>query len=204
MALDHGRYFLLSLLMTPACTDRSVDEDGEPERKLGDGCRALFEHYMSCYEDVYDTGYASESGGDYDPASYCDYLQTELVQEYGEPCARAVDDVYACLATLDCSVLGAGTEEACREEQERGRKSCPEVFPPCECAEFGASDGSCGLDCIACVDGNDYTIECTPVASDGTSMCTCRENGEVTEELTGVMDACFDVSTLARESCMFP
>jgi hypothetical protein len=131
MNLD-GRVFLLSLLLVPACTSRKAgDDDDDASRKLGDGCRALMDQYMACYEAEYDSeGYTYEStgydsGGEYDPEKYCDYFIDYYREAYGKNCAIAIDDLYACLARQDCDELeDADVEERCGAEEQKVEKYC--------------------------------------------------------------------------------
>jgi hypothetical protein len=209
MAYEPERLFLLSLLIGPGCVGRTAKDDddgGEPPRELGDGCRAYYEAALGCYEQYSDTGYTYETSGGYpyEPGSYCDYLETYFTEYYGEPCARAYDDMFACLAELDCTTLGSTFFEACPDAWERGNEACPGLFPACECSEYFSSDGMCGSECDTCLDGNRYAVECMEIASDGTSTCTCTVNGEVEQTFTDVVDPCNDFETIQHDRCMIP
>lgn len=207
MAYESERLFLLSLLIAPGCTGRTTtdDDEAQPKRELGEGCRAYYDAAIACYPD-YDTGYTYETSGDYPygPGSYCDYITNQFLDYYGEPCARAMDDVYACLAELECGQLGDGFLELCGDEWKRGHTTCPEIFPSCVCSEGWSSDGACSSDCGLCVDGKRYRAECTVDATGGTSTCTCYVNDVLTQTITGLVDPCNDFETTFHDRCMFP
>ena len=211
MRFEDGRLLLLSLALLPGCVGRaqgSDDDDdnngsgGESQRELGDGCKAAAGSYMSCYEGEYED---YETGEGYDLEEYCEESLRYVSMQYGEECARAQDDLFACIAELDCEALGEEDPfAACASALENGHERCPALFPTCDCSQWGSSDGSCGLDCWQCMDGTTRAMTCQgDPGGSGTSTCTCVVD-EVETSTFEATDACSDPRALAIENCGLP
>jgi len=192
------RRLLFSLLLVPACGPSvSVEDDptkpdgGDPE-KFESSCRSFYASYLTCYEGY---GYASSGGGyetvSYDPDEYVESICQMFEQyaaEYGTACIGAMEEVFACVSSLDCEEVfsddsdGAGyVPEPCRAVFEDASERCPELIPQCGSYGVGGFEG-CQVEVSACLDDNTYGVDCE--AGGATVMCACEVNGEVTREVS--------------------
>ncbi|MCR9159513.1 MAG: hypothetical protein ACE37F_22590 [Nannocystaceae bacterium] len=217
-----NRRFLFSLLLLPACEpavsdndDPRVPDGGDPE-KFEESCRDFYGSYLSCYEDAgytYDTGSYDSEG--YDPAEYIEAIcnsSEEYAQEYGTACVGALEEVFACMSSLDCAeVIGddsgdanAWVPEACRAVYESAVDRCPELLSQCGTVGVGGFEG-CSVEMSGCLDGNTYAVDCDEGGA--TQSCVCQVNGEVTAEATVSGDLeCFGEGwgTELEAACGFP
>ena len=191
----NDRRLLLSLLALPACgpsvppaaDDPRVPDGGEPE-KIESSCKASYQAMVSCYEEL---GYGSsgsgygESSGAYDPGVYIEAACAELEEYaamYGPGCAGAYEEVFACLASLDCSTMldwqsdeDAFVPEPCEAVYRDASERCPEGFPQCGVQELSFGSG-CEVTASSCLDGNTYGFRCSEPGV--TQSCECEVNGE--------------------------
>ncbi|MBV1857841.1 MAG: hypothetical protein KUG77_05465 [Nannocystaceae bacterium] len=221
-----NRRFLLSLLVLPAC-EPAVSSDDDPQTpdggnpaKFQSSCKAFYEGYYACYED-YD-GYASsgsyETGsyetGAYEPGEYTDYVCREsemYAAEYGTHCVGALEEIFACMSSLNCDELigsdsdGVGVfPQACRAVIVDASERCPEMVS--QCTGIGVGFDGCEIEVSGCIDGNTYGVDCDPGGA-ATRSCACERNGEVTREvLLGGELECFDEGFLdeVADACGFP
>lgn len=195
------RRLLLSLLLLPACgpaVPSSEDDPREPDGgdpdQFQSSCRKFFEGYQACYEGYGSSGYAYETGSydteSYDPAEYAEAIcesYEEYAAAYGRACIGAMEEVFACVSSLDCEVLygddadAAGfVPEPCRAVYADAASRCPEMIP--QCGSYGISGSLCDVEVSECIDGNTYGVTCD--AGGAGQSCRCALNGAVTREVT--------------------
>ncbi|MGH1342994.1 MAG: hypothetical protein ACRBN8_15635 [Nannocystales bacterium] len=197
----NDRGLLLSLLALPACGPSVADVDdprkpdgGEPEN-IESSCKAAYAASYACYDDL---GYGSSGGGyggygssgSYDPSEYIDEICESFGQyadAYGPGCAGAFEEVFACLASLDCSVLLARQEseasvpDPCQAVFLDANARCPDGIPLCgeRTISFAAA---CEVSASLCADGHSYSARCSEPGA--TQSCECDRNGEVVQTVT--------------------
>ena len=116
-----------------------------------------------------------------------------------DACLAAAQDVYECVAGLECAELGEYLEGGpqCEQELNAAEEACEDQI--CEEGGYGG-DGACGYE-IACPDQPVYSVDCT---IDG--GCECSIDGEVVGacddyELVCVADIPVDAAMM--ECCGF-
>ena len=190
---------MISLLVLPACRP-SVEEGDDPRKpdggepdKIESSCRAAYSALYGCYEEL---GYASSGGasgssGSYDRSEYVDEVCAN-VDEYagadGPACAGAYEEVFACLASLDCNAISqwqgdddSFAPEPCQAVFLDASERCPEGFGTC--ATYTSSSGpGCDQSAASCLDGNTYRVRCSEPGA--TQSCECERNGEVFQTVT--------------------
>jgi len=194
--------------------DPREPDGGDPEKILS-SCTAAYSAMLSCYEEVGDgsSGGGYESSGSYDPGEYIDELcgsTEEYVEMYGPGCAGAFEEVFACLASLDCTtILGwqesdAFAPEPCQAVFVDANERCPESFR--RCASQGVSfGGGCEVTASSCLEGETYGVRCSEPGA--TQTCECERNGEVEQTVTVAGDLECGTSELSDEltaACGFP
>lgn len=216
-----SRTLLVSLLALPACGS-AVEEDRDPQvpdggdpAKFDERCRSHLRSLYACYTEAY--GSVDESGvpdlEEYVEA-YCGEQRAQI-EAYGDACLGAYEEIFACVSSLDCSILvGEESEEAsdsfgfvpepCRDVYLDAAERCPEAVPACLGASIGlgGDEGSCSVGGQNCLDGHEYAVEC---AGDGT--CTCAVDEEVVRTVTVSTDLeCVSQEWLdeLRARCQFP
>lgn len=219
----NDRRLLLSLLALPACgpsvspegDDPRVPDGGDP-KKIESSCKAAYQSMLACYDEL---GYGSSGGaygssGSYDPSEYIDEFcgnADEYASEYGPGCAGAYEEVFACIASLDCNAIVDWQEdpdgfapEPCRAVFVDANERCPESFP--QCGGQGISFGSgCELTASGCLDGNTYAVRCTEPGA--TQSCECERNGETVQTVTlpGELECgSQELSDEVADACGFP
>ncbi len=222
-----GRTLLASLFALPACEAAVADDDpqvpdgGNPS-KFDDSCRSYFESVYACYADESGTG---GSTGEIDLDQYVETYCGELratAEAYGEGCLGAYEEIFACIASLECAPLadddtggeqdtdGEETDdsgfdpvpEPCHDVFRDAVERCPDGVPACTTLSFGGgSEGSCNVGGSNCIDGHEYGVECM----DGS--CDCLVDDAVVRSITLPSDLdCLDETWLeeARTACDFP
>jgi hypothetical protein len=212
LEVNHRR-LLLSLLAVPACgpqvdgDDPTVPDGGDPE-KLGSSCRSYYGRFFACYEAHYTEDYDVDGMAE----RYCQEIETELLN-YGPGCLAAYEEVFACLASLDCEELLGGDEAESRVAQPcvdvyidaSGR--CPELLSLCGVVGVGFGDemsGSCSLELAGCLDGKDYAVRCS--GEGDAQTCACEVDGATAQTVmlpaaNGCQGTFIDD---AIEACGFP
>ncbi len=215
------RRLLLSLLALPACGPSVAEVDdprepdgGEPE-KIESSCKAAYSTIYACYEEL---GYGSsggyyESSGSYDPGEYIDEFcnnAEEYAGTYGPGCVGAFEEVFACLASLDCSTIAAWQEgeafapEPCEAVFLDANERCPESFPRCG-SQGISSGGGCELSASSCADGSIYAVRCSEPGA--TQSCDCEVDGAIVQTVTlpGDLDCgSAEFSDELNDACGFP
>lgn len=157
-------------------------------------CRAAYTSFFACYEEL---GYSSSGGayassGSYDPGEYIDEFCNNIEEyagEYGPGCVGAFEEVFACLASLDCDAIVTwqnsemSAPEPCRAVYLDASDRCPESFSPCGSMSVGGSgSGDCEGSVSGCLDGDTYGFRCSTAGV--TQTCDCERNGEIVQIVT--------------------
>lgn len=218
------RRLLISLLALPACgpsvgvgdgDDPREPDGGEPE-KIGSSCNAAYTAIYACYEEL---GYGSsgggyESSGSYEPGAYiedaCNQAGADAAS-YGPACTGAFEEVFACIASLDCNAIAEWQDDsfdfapaACEAVFRDASQRCPEGFPQCGTRGF-SSGPRCEESASSCLDGNSYAFRCSEPGA--TQSCECERNGEVLQTVTLPGDLACGTQELYDEltdACGFP
>lgn len=219
----NDRHLLFSLLALPACGSTGSgggslwDLDGDSSEKIESSCLAAQELTYACYEPL---GYGSSGGaygssGSYGTDDYVEAYCAEVqryAEAYGPGCVGAFEEVFACLASLDCATvlhwqddLDAYAPEPCRGVFRDANARCPEAFPQCTYRGYSSSGSGCGRTASGCVDGTTYGAQCSE--SGATRSCECERNGGVQRTVTVGGDlecSSQELSDELADACGFP
>ncbi len=216
----------MSLLALPACGPSIAEPNDADDPRVPDGgtpsnvessCRAFYEASLVCYMDAGDSygssgGYGSSgaygSTGSYDPGDIADYYCSMLAQygeEYGEACLGAMEEVFACIASLDCETLlqaESFSAEPCTAVYRDANRRCPELFTAC--TSYGSGTG-CNLEASGCLDGSSYALKCSQAGTTRSCICEKDEQEVRTITLRGAQD-CYgsEFGEEAAAACGFP
>ena len=216
--MDSKLRLLFAMSALPACGPGVADDpripDGGDPNKFVQSCVAMYRSLYACYEEAYDGAYGSEG-----VAPSADYLR-DLCREYrddiepdeGAECLAAAEEVFACLASLDCAELSDGdfegpVQDACIDVYRDASAQCPTMFSPCAVQGVSGGGAGCGLSVSACLDGGTYAIECTEAAPEQPRTCACQRDGVEAATVTlpegqGCSNDAF--AAWAEEACAFP
>ncbi len=201
--------------MADVVDDPREPDGGEPQ-KIESSCKAAYTSVYACFES---SGYGSSGGaygssGSYDPGDYIDEFCGEIEEyagAYGPGCVGAFEEVFACLASLDCDAISAWQTEGetpapepCRAVFLDASERCPESFSQCGAREVGFG-GGCEEAVSGCLDGNTYAFRCTVAGA--TQSCDCERNGEVLQTVIVAGDLECGTQELSDEltgACEFP
>ena len=212
--------FLFGVLALPACgpepsDDPTVPDGGNPDN-FASACKDLYTRLGACYGESLPPQYASEV------AEYCAEYAGIIEEQFGTDCVGAMEEMYACMASLDCATLlsaeGLGLAADCEDVALEAYDLCPELIWLCSntSSSGGGSTGSsgevdlCELSASECLDGQTYAVSCesTPVPDGETPKplsCTCQRGGMdvMSVEIAGV---CWsdEFYKVAAEACDFP
>lgn len=217
--MDRRLPLLFSLAALPACKDGKIADDprtpggGDPADFV-QTCVAFYNGYIGCYQDLYGSSGSYSYGSTGTREDYammlCEESRDDLSEEYGQECVGVLEEIYACINSLDCEALVVGFEnwppEECRAVYVSASERCPDAVSYCATASVGLEANGCEVSAEECLDGRAYEIRCDETSPDATT-CDCLIDGEVTETvaLEGDED-CFDEGVLDRlgEACSFP
>jgi len=211
--------FLFGVLALPACgpeasDDPTVPDGGDPDN-FASACENVYAQLFTCYGESPPPQYLSEI------SEYCaDYAEI-IEAEYGTDCVAALEEMYSCVASLDCRSLLDGDGDAfaveCREVSLDAHTKCPELIGLCSSSAVSDGGGAgsddqdiCELRASDCLDGHEYSVSCesVPGQDDETPeslSCTCQRSGAdmMSVELAG---GCWsdEFQAAAEDACGFP